>query len=339
MGDSVFFSVLIPVYNVEPYVGACLDSILGQGYEKLELLVVDDGATDRSGAICDEYAARDARVKVFHKPNGGLMSARRYAIERARGDYILFVDSDDSLLPHTFETLDRAVRESVADCVIYGARSETPGGVLHAANPGPLCNQVLRDKRQVTGIVLSDSSYNALWRKCVRRGCFDGRDFSPWFHISRGEDLLQSTEILENAESFLFIPDELYLYRYNSASITHSVRFTGWRADFTLDEFIYAWLRRLALFDEADYARYRNHLLDTLVMEIKRICRGCPDREDRNAALQSIRDAAFYRDFLSRSYSGHEGLRGALNRHALRLLDRGRFDALALFCTRVYRGR
>ena len=338
MSDSVFFSVLIPVYNVEPYVRACLDSILGQGYEKLELLVVDDGSTDRSGAICDEYAARDARVKVFHKPNGGLMSARRYAIARAKGEYILFVDSDDSLLPHTFETLDRAVRESGADCVIYGARSDTPGGVLKASNPGPLCNQVLRDKRQVTGIVLSDSSYNALWRKCVRRDCFDGRDFSPWFHISRGEDLLQSTEILENAESFLFIPDELYLYRYNSASITHSLRFTGYRADFTLDEFVYAWLRRLALFDEADYARYRDHLLDTLVIEIKRICRGCPDREERNAALQSIRDAAFYRDFLSRGYSGG-GLRGALNRHVLRLLDRGSFDALGLFCTRIYRGR
>ena len=136
MSDSVFFSVLIPVYNVEPYVRECLDSILDQGYEKLELLVVDDGSTDRSGAICDEYAARDARVKVFHKPNGGLMSARRYAIERARGDYILFVDSDDSLLPRAFETLDRAVRESGADCVIYGAQSNTPGGVLKASNPG-----------------------------------------------------------------------------------------------------------------------------------------------------------------------------------------------------------
>ena len=339
MGDSVFFSVLIPVYNVEPFVGECLDSILTQGYENLELLVVDDGSTDRSGAICDEYAARDARVHVFHKPNGGLMSARRYAIERARGDYILFVDSDDSLLPRAFETLDRAVRESGADCVIYGARSDAPGGVLHAVNPGPLCGQVLRDRRQVTGIVLSDSTYNALWRKCVRRNCFDGRDFSPWFHISRGEDLLQSTEILENAESFLFLEDELYLYRYNSSSITHSVRFTGYRADFTLDKFVYAWLRRLSLFDETDYARYRDHLLDTLVIEIKRICRGCPDREDRNAALRSIRDAVFYRDFLSKGYSGASGLRGVLNRRALQLLDQGKFDALMFFCTRVYRGR
>ncbi len=339
MGDSVFFSVLIPVYNVEPFVGECLDSILTQGYENLELLVVDDGSTDKSGILCNEYAARDARVHVFHKPNGGLMSARRYAIERARGDYILFVDSDDSLLPRAFETLDRAVRESGADCVIYGARSDAPGGVLHAVNPGPLCGQVLRDRRQVTGIVLSDSTYNALWRKCVRRNCFDGRDFSPWFHISRGEDLLQSTEILENAESFLFLEDELYLYRYNSSSITHSVRFTGYRADFTLDEFVYAWLRRLSLFDEADYARYRDHLLDTLVIEIKRICRGCPDREDRNAALRSIRDAAFYRDFLSKGYSGASGLRGVLNRRALQLLDQGKFDALVFFCTRVYRGR
>lgn len=339
MDNAIFFSILVPVYNVAPFLRECLDSMLGQDYERLELLLVDDGSTDDSGQICDEYAARDARVRVFHKPNGGLMSARRYAIERAKGDYYLFVDSDDSLLPGLLPTLNARIRETGADCVIYGARTETPAGVLHAANPGPLCGQVLRDRREVVSLVLSDSSYNALWRKCVRAGCFDGRDFSPWFSISRGEDLIQSTEILENAGSFLFLPEEFYLYRHNSASITRSVRFDGYRADFTVDEFVYAWLRRLGLFDAADYGRYRDRLLDVLVIEIKRICRGCADRADRNAALASIRDASFYRDFLAAGYRELSNMRRRMNRTALRLLDRRRYDALTFFCTRVYRGR
>ena len=337
MSDRPFFSILIPVYNVEPYVGTCLDSILSQGFTDYELVVVDDGATDRSGAICDGYAARDARVRVFHKENGGLMSARRYAIARAKGEYLLFADSDDSLLPGALDTLADTLRQSGADCVIYGARCDAPGGVLHAKNPGPLCGTLLTDRRQVVGIILSDSSYNALWRKCARASCFDGRDFSPWFHVSRGEDLLQSTEILENARSFLFLPDELYLYRYNHTSITHSVRFDGYRADFSLDSFVYDWLRRLDFFEEEDYTRYRNGLLDTLVVELKRICRACPDRADRNAALASIRDAAFYRDFLETGYRGSAGLRRAFNRRAVGLLNQRRYDALAFFCTRVYR--
>ena len=338
MDGTILFSILIPVYNVEPYLRECLDSILTQGFESFELVVIDDGSTDGCGAICDEYAARDARVRVFHKPNGGLMSARRYAIERARGEYYLFVDSDDRLLPGALAALAAALHQSGADCVIYGALCEAPGGVLHAKTPGPLCGTVLRDRRQVVSIVLGDSSYNAIWRKCARASCFDGRDFSPWFHISRGEDLLQSTEMLENAESFLFLSDELYSYRYNSASMTHTVRFDGYRADFTLDRFVYDWLRRLALFEEEDYARWRNHLLDTLVIEIKRICRCCSDRTDRNAALASICDAEFYRDFLGIGYTGSGGLRRVMNRAAVRLLDRRRFDALTFFCTRVYRG-
>lgn len=335
--QDIFFSILIPVYNVEPYLRECLDSILAQSWQNFELVVIDDGATDRSGAICDEYAQKDGRVRVFHKPNGGLMSARRYAIERAKGDYYIFVDSDDSLLPGALETLAKAIADTGADCVIYGARSETPSGVRHAADPGPLCGTVLRDRRQVVAITLSDSSYNAIWRKCARAGCFDGRDFTPWFHISRGEDLLQSTEILENAQSFLFLRDELYLYRYNSASITHTVRFDGYRADFTLDRFVYDWLRRLDFFEEEDYTRYRNRLLDFLVVEIKRICRGA-EGEDRRAALESIREEPFYRDFLSTGYRGGGGARRLLNRAAIGLLNRRRYDALAFFCTRIYRG-
>ena len=88
-------SVNIPVYNTEKYLHRCIDSVLAQTYQDLELLLIDDGSKDSSGAICDEYAAQDARVKVFHKENGGVSSARNVGLDHAQGEWITFVDSDD----------------------------------------------------------------------------------------------------------------------------------------------------------------------------------------------------------------------------------------------------
>lgn len=93
--ENVVVSVIIPVYNVEQYLCECIDSVLAQSFWDLEVLLVDDGSTDRSGEICDEYVGRDCRVKVFHKKNGGLSSARNAGIELARGEYVIFLDSDD----------------------------------------------------------------------------------------------------------------------------------------------------------------------------------------------------------------------------------------------------
>ncbi len=95
MNNNPKISIIVPVYNVEQYLLRCIDSILAQTFTDFEVLLVDDGSKDRSGAICDEYAAKDRRVRVFHKPNGGVSSARNVGLENARGEWIGFVDSDD----------------------------------------------------------------------------------------------------------------------------------------------------------------------------------------------------------------------------------------------------
>ena len=88
-------SVIGPVYNVEPYLAQCINSILSQSFEDFEVLLVDDGSKDKSGAICDEYARKDSGVRVFHKENGGVSSARNLGLDNVRGEWIAFVDSDD----------------------------------------------------------------------------------------------------------------------------------------------------------------------------------------------------------------------------------------------------
>lgn len=112
-------SIIIPVYNTEAYLPACLDSILSQDFTDFEVLLVDDGSRDGSGAICDAYAAKDRRVRVFHKENGGVSSARNLALAQARGAWVCFVDSDDQLTPGGLQALADGVSDQV-DLVIAG---------------------------------------------------------------------------------------------------------------------------------------------------------------------------------------------------------------------------
>ncbi len=116
-------SVIIPIYNVEKYLPKCLSSVLAQTYKKLEVILVDDGSSDGSGAICDSFAEKDSRVKAIHKQNGGVSAARNDALDIATGDYIGFVDGDDWIEPEYFEKLHSACRDNDADiaaCNIYG---------------------------------------------------------------------------------------------------------------------------------------------------------------------------------------------------------------------------
>ena len=110
-------SVIVPVYNTEQYLRRCIDSVLAQTYKDFELLLIDDGSKDSSGAICDEYAAQDARVRVFHKENGGVSSARNVGLDNAQGEWITFIDSDDYFLSKGLEILYyTAMRAGVKVC-------------------------------------------------------------------------------------------------------------------------------------------------------------------------------------------------------------------------------
>ena len=123
-------SVVVPVYNVEQYLEKCVNSIINQTYKNLEIILVDDGATDKSGKLCDELAKLDNRIMAYHKKNGGLSDARNYGVERATGDYIGFVDGDDYIDAEMYEKLYEAIKKEnvdVAECnlkIIYSDRVE-----------------------------------------------------------------------------------------------------------------------------------------------------------------------------------------------------------------------
>lgn len=117
------FSLIIPVYNVAPFLRKCLDSIINQEFKDWEAVLVDDGSNDGSGAICDEYAACDVRFRVFHKPNGGVSSARNMALDNARGEWIWFVDSDDWIATDALGSLNNGItRQQNCDLLLFGIR-------------------------------------------------------------------------------------------------------------------------------------------------------------------------------------------------------------------------
>lgn len=346
MNNNIKFSIMTPVYKVEQYLPECIESVLGQTYGNFEFILVDDGSPDRCGEICEEYAKKDSRIRVFHKPNGGLMHTRRYALERAQGDYYVFLDSDDYLSLDTLETLHRYISETGADCVIYGFEWLRPEGMVHAQCAACDCGRVITDRRELYNIIINNDSYNSLCRKCARASCFDGRDHSARYHIRNGEDLVQSLEIIENARSAVFIPEMLYRYRYNPTSITHSNKFDNYSADFEVDEIVLAFLRRADVLTPEDFDRLRNKTLDGVAVEIKRICRYASTREHKYNAVKSIRESAFYGEFLEAGYrpaaplQGQElpdAMRRRLNRLTARLLKARRYDAIVNINTLLYR--
>lgn len=345
--SNIKFSVMSPVYNVEPYLAECIESVLNQSYGGFELILVDDGSTDRSGDICEEYAKHDSRIKVYHKPNGGLMNTRRYALERASGDYYVFLDSDDFLEPNSLEVLARHIGESDADLLIFGVNwLKGKSGVMPFACDKLHQGRVISDRRELYNIILNYAAYNSLCRKCVKASCFDGRDYSPYYRISRGEDLLQSLEVIENAERALFIPELLYNYRVNTDSITHSDDFSNFRRSFTTETLIQAMLKRSDVFRPEDYDRLRNHTLDGIMIQLKRISRFPMDRDSKRAAIASIRENDYFEEYLSQGYRSVPGLpgevktdalRAAQNRIVFRYLNAGRYDAVININSLLYR--
>ena len=124
-------SVIVPVYNTEKYLHRCVDSILAQTFTDFELLLIDDGSTDGSGAICDEYAQKDSRVRVFHKENGGVSSARNLGLDNARGEWISFVDSDDWI---EYSSIQNLINQGDADLIIGSVSIEPQGNIRNLSS-------------------------------------------------------------------------------------------------------------------------------------------------------------------------------------------------------------
>ena len=207
-------SVCMTVYNIETYLRKSIESVLGQTYINLEIIIVDDGSTDSSGSICDEYAARDARVKVIHKPNGGIYTARNACLEAVTGSYICWLDGDDSMDPDMIESMLAAAREHDADmCVcryrrVYSDHTvDDATGAAYLYEGRELMEQFLREDDRFL-------IQNAVWNKLYKAELSEGLTFPKMWY----EDMVYTFYLIDRSRISIYLDRSYYDYVSDRAS-------------------------------------------------------------------------------------------------------------------------
>ncbi|MCA0757742.1 glycosyltransferase [Paenibacillus sp. N4] len=213
MGCAV--SVIVPIYNAEKWLSGCIDSILRQSFSDFELLLVNDGSADNSGAVCALYAARDRRVRVLHQPNAGAGSAKNAGIDAAAGKYIAFVDADDSIEESFLERLHAAAEEHECEAVVGGFRTR-PGG--KAVSPGFARHRLLSGQDFILSspAVHSGNDLCFVWRSLYKRSLIVQSGIRFRKELTVGEDTIFNLELYLECERIYAIPDALYNYNVNN---------------------------------------------------------------------------------------------------------------------------
>ena len=217
--SSPLISVVVPIYNVAPYLERCLDSIVSQTYTNLEILLVDDGSTDHSGAIADAYAGKDSRVTVIHQKNGGLSIARNTGIDAARGEYLLFIDSDDYIAPNMCECLLIRSIEADSDITVGGFYRVSSRGSSESAPPS-LC--VISKADIILQYFKNKPAYLVIvWNKLYKASLFHSPTSLRFAPHMLEEDEIFSYRILYRASKIAMVNQPLYYYVQREGSIMH----------------------------------------------------------------------------------------------------------------------
>jgi glycosyltransferase involved in cell wall biosynthesis len=207
MNDLI--SIIIPVYNMEKYLDRCLHSVLNQTYENLEIILVDDGSTDNSPNMCDNYALKDGRIKVVHKENGGLSDARNAGIRIATGDYIGYVDSDDWIEPNMYECMYKACAGNNAQLAVCRYFREYDDKTV---NDGTSKVEIF-SRDEILNIYITDKDgymvYNSVWSKLFKRELVEGMLFPKG---KNSEDIMYTTRAFCKLDKAAYIDTCLYHY-------------------------------------------------------------------------------------------------------------------------------
>ena len=306
--DNIKFYILVPVYNTEKYIRECILSVLDQTYENFELILVDDGSPDQAGTICDEYAAKDFRVHVIHKENEGQLSARSAAISYVKGNcaqnhaFYVFVDSDDYLQSNALEVLADVIEKKQSDVVVYGIQRVVDGKRVSVLDKAPYAGSVT-DKRNLYKIVFSDVNFNSLCRKAISCSLFSDIDWHYYYHISHGEDLLQSIPIYKNCRNVEFIDSVLYNYRVNPVSVTQSISHQNYTGGSAARAAVWRFLQEEACFTETDWEEYLRYCCSLLRRKTLRICEFQTGKECIFTLLDEVRADDYHSMLLSSKHN------------------------------------
>ena len=293
-------TIIVPVYQTERYLSRCIDSILAQSFHDFELLLIDDGSKDKSVAICERYAQKDSRVKVFQKEHSGVSDTRNFGLDHAKGDYIAFVDSDDMLAADFLERSHSVAVQTGADLVIGGEQylEQLPEtGVIQRAGAPQIqiykSNQLETLKPHLLGPTYQikfdgGSIGRGPIARLVRTSIAKNNLFNP--ELKLGEDITWNLQLCNQAQSICLVMEQWYFYWINPNSTTHRFSMTV-TADY--EAHFHALMKILDLSDDILYLSY----IDRLKESLRHIWNCC-------AKQLKKQDPAAYHQLTERIYNG-----------------------------------
>ena len=229
-------SIIVPVYYVEEYIEKCVESIINQTYKNIEIILVDDGATDNSGKICDELGKRDSRIKIIHKANGGLSDARNAGLKIAKGEYIGFVDSDDYIAKDMFETLYNLNKKYNSEISIVSFYEIYKGKVIGVRDSKNL--EELTKIEAIRELLIDTNIQSYAWNKLFKKELFDGLEFPTNKNF---EDIATTLLLFEKANKVVLLEDPKYYYVRRDNSIVGVRNYKTYKdyLDVILDKYNY----------------------------------------------------------------------------------------------------
>lgn len=221
------FSVIIPVYNSEKYLSECLDSFSAQSCKDFELIITDDGSTDKSGEICESYVRSHPFARVIHEKNSGPLAARLKGIEQAQGEYCIFADADDKVKPQLLSEINSYIEKYGADIVLYSFEYYSSEKTLKRNKRLFDDGQIFKkdSRKALYESYISSPDFFAIWTKCIKTEILksDPTDFEKYYGLYMGEDVLLSLYSITAAQTIVFADKELYLYRSNPESLSNKL--------------------------------------------------------------------------------------------------------------------
>ncbi|MDD7738629.1 MAG: glycosyltransferase [Fusicatenibacter sp.] len=228
MKQEELISVVIPVYNIQEYVDDCIESVVHQTYQNLEIIIVDDGSIDQSGKKCDAWAGKDPRIQVIHQKNGGLSEARNTGMKYVSGNYVGFVDGDDVIFPEMYQKLLDNMRETSAQISCCELKRDTnfslnqslktlDGYPIEDLEEQKKKRRVLSGRDAMQALVYENHFQVTVWNKLYHKSILDGISFEKGkYH----EDEFWTYQVVARAERIVVLDEELYGYRLRENSIT-----------------------------------------------------------------------------------------------------------------------
>ena len=214
----MILSIIIPVYNVEEYINKCLDTLINQLTSDIEVICVDDGSTDNSGRICDEYAKCNINLHVYHKANGGVGSARNFGLKMAKGEYIAWIDPDDYISSNWVRKIKERLDRDSPECILFDYYTDDYGEIteVHSGFSGKLAKECL-----IFELASDKKIKSEMWSKVVSRKIFRNITFDETIVIYEDYDVMTSIALLAN--NIIVIPECLYYYVRRKESLVNHV--------------------------------------------------------------------------------------------------------------------